>query len=141
MNGPCHPNQTWPKPVIIKSIELNKIFNWNELRNFGNFFKDEKFVYKNFNETIELLKKSEENVHNEVDTKPHELGNFDTVFDIVCFYKCIEILKIEKLYHSGIPYSQGEVKISHGNVSSLAPVSLNLIKKLKIPIYTTKKNL
>ena len=131
-------NCTLIKPEFPK--ELNKIFNWNELRNFGNFFKDEKFVYQNFNETIELLKKSEENVHNEVDTKPHELGNFDTVFDIVCFYKSLEYLGIENLYHSGIPFSQGEIEIDHGAVSSLAPVTLDLIKNLHIPIYTTKKN-
>ena len=48
------------------------------------------------------------------EAKPHELGNFDTVFDIVCFYKCIDVLKHNKLYHSGVPYSQGEIKISHG---------------------------
>ena len=131
-------NCTLIKPEFPK--ELNKIFNWNELRNFGNFFKDEKFVYQNFNETIELLKKSEENVHNEVNTRPHELGNFDTVFDIVCFYKSLEYLGIENLYHSGIPFSQGEIEIDHGAVSSLAPVTLDLIKNLHIPIYTTKKN-
>ena len=131
-------NCTLIEPEFPK--ELNKNFNWNELKNFGNFFKDEKFVFQNFNETIELLKKSEENVHNEVDAKPHELGNFDTVFDIVCFYKSLEYLGIENLYHSGIPFSQGEIEIDHGVVSSLAPVTLNLIKNLGIPVYTTTKN-
>jgi uncharacterized protein (TIGR00299 family) protein len=131
-------NCTLIKPEFPK--ELNKNFNWNQLKDFGNFFKDEKFVYQNFNETIKLLKKSEENVHNEVNAKPHELGNFDTVFDIVCFYKSLEYLGIEKLYHSGIPFSQGEIEIDHGTVSSLAPVTLELIKNLSIPIYTTKKN-
>ena len=126
------------KPEFPK--EFNKNFNWSELKNFGNFFKEEKFVYQNFNETIELLKKSEENVHNEVDTKPHELGNFDTVFDIVCFYKSLEFLGVKNLYHSGIPFSQGEIEIDHGTVSSLAPVTLELIKNLGVPIYTTNKN-
>ena len=126
------------EPLIPKS--LDKSYSWDELKKFIEYIKDEDFVYKNSIETIELIEECELEVHESEITNPHELGNFDTVFDIVCFYKCIEILKIEKLYHSGIPYSQGEIKISHGNVSSLAPVSINLIKKLKIPIYTTKKN-
>jgi Uncharacterized conserved protein len=66
---------------------LNKNFDWIELKKFGYLIKEEKFVYHNFNETIELLKKAEEHVHGEIDVKPHEKGNFDTVFDIVCFYK------------------------------------------------------
>ena len=119
---------------------LNKNFDWNELKNFGYLIKEEKFVYHNFNETIELLKKAEEHVHGEINVKPHELGNFDTVFDIVCFYKCLEYLNIENLYHSGLPFSQGEIEIDHGVVSSLAPVTLNLIKSLGVPIYTSKKN-
>ena len=126
------------EPIIPKS--LDKSFNWDELKDFIEFIKDEAIVYKNSLETIDLIEKCELEVHRSNSTKPHELGNFDTVFDIVCFYKCIDVLKIDKLYHSGVPYSQGEIKISHGNVSSLAPVSLNIIKKLKIPIYTTKKN-
>ena len=126
------------KPIFPK--KLSKNFDWNQLKKFGNSFREEKFVYHNFNETIELLKKSEEDVHNEIDVKPHELGNFDTVFDIVCFYKCLEYLNIENLYHSGIPFSQGEIEIDHGVVSSLGPVTLNLVKNLGVPIYTSKKN-
>jgi len=126
------------EPVIPKS--LDKIFNWNELKKFADYVKDEPKVYQNFIETIELIEKSELNVHASGSSKPHELGNFDTVFDIVCFYKCLEFLNIEKLYHSGLPFSQGQIKISHGIVSSLAPVSLDLIKKLQIPVYTTKNN-
>ena len=126
------------KPIFPK--ELSKNFDWNQLKKFGNSFREEKFVYENFNETIDLLKKSEEEVHNEIDAKPHELGNFDTVFDIVCFYKCLEYLNIENLYHSGIPFSQGEIEIDHGVVSSLAPVTLNLVKNLGVSVYTSKKN-
>jgi len=126
------------EPIIPKS--LDKSFNWSDLKKFIECIKDEATVYKNSIETIDLIQKCESEVHYSDEAKPHELGNFDTVFDIVCFYKCLDVLKIDKLYHSGVPYSQGEIKISHGNVSSLAPVSLNIIKKLKIPIYTTKKN-
>ncbi len=120
--------------------ELNKNFSWDELKNFGKSIKDEKFVFKNFIETIDILKSSEEDVHNERNTIPHELGNFDTVFDIVCFYKCIEYLNTEKLYYSGIPLNQGEINIDHGIVSSIAPVSLNLINKMGVSVYNSKKN-
>ena len=126
------------EPIIPK--KLDKSFNWDELRRFAEYIKDEVFVYENLIQTIDLIKKCESDVHGSDETKPHELGNFDTVFDIVCFYKCIEILNIKNLYHSGVPFSQGEIKISHGIVTSLAPVSLNIIKKLGIPIYTTMKN-
>ena len=126
------------EPIIPKN--LDKTFNWEDLRNFAEDLKDEVFVYENFLETIDLIKKCESDVHGSDAAKPHELGNFDTVFDIVCFYKCIEILNIKKLYYSGIPFSQGEIKINHGIVSSLAPVSLKIIKKLGIHVYTTTKN-
>ena len=126
------------EPIIPKN--LDKSFNWEELRKFVENLKDEVLIYENLIETIDLIKKCESDVHDSDTAKPHELGNFDTVFDIVCFYKCIEILNIKKLYHSGVPFSQGEIKISHGIVSSLAPVSLSIIKKLGIPIYTTRKN-
>ncbi len=126
------------EPIIPK--KLNKSFNWEELIKFAEDLKDEVLVYENLIQTINLIKKCESDVHSSDETKPHELGNFDTVFDIVCFYKCIEILNIKKLYHSGVPFSQGMIKISHGIVSSLAPVSLSIIKNLGIPIYTTMKN-
>ena len=126
------------EPIIPKN--LDKSFSWEELIKFAEYLKDEVLVYENLIQTIDLIKKSESDVHGSHETKPHELGNFDTVFDIVCFYKCIEILNIKKLYHSGVPFSQGVIKISHGIVSSLAPVSLSIIKKLGIPIYTTMKN-
>ena len=104
-------------PIIPK--KLDKSFNWDELKRFAEYLKDEVLVYENLIQTIDLIKKCESDVHGSVETKPHELGNFDTVFDIVCFYKCIEILNIKNLYHSGVPFSQGEIKISHGIVTSL----------------------
>ena len=67
---------------------LDKSFSWEELIKFAEYLKDEVLVYENLIQTIELIKKSESDVHGSDETKPHELGNFDTVFDIVCFYKC-----------------------------------------------------
>ncbi|GIR91465.1 MAG: hypothetical protein CM15mP91_2350 [Chloroflexota bacterium] len=87
--------------------------------------KDEVFVYENLIQTIDLIKKCESDVHGSDEAKPHELGNFDTVFDIVCFYKCIEILNI-KIYTILSSFFSREIKISHGIVTSLAPVSLNI---------------
>ena len=103
------------EPIIPKS--LDKSFNWSDLKKFIERIKDEATVYNDSIETIDLIQKCESEVHDSNEAKPHELGNFDTVFDIVCFYKCLDVLKIDKLYHSGVPYSQGEIKISHGNVS------------------------
>ena len=129
---------TFIEPVIPEELDVS--FNWTDLYSFAERIKTESFIYKNLIETIDLLKTSEEEVHKTSGPKPHELGNFDTIFDIVCFYKCIEVLDIKNLYHSGIPFSQGQISIHHGDVSSLAPVSLNLIKKLGVPIYTSSKN-
>ena len=126
------------KPIFPNG--LNKNLNWSEIKDFGKLIKSENYVFKNFIETVELLETSEKEVHNDSNTEPHELGNFDTVFDIVCFYKCIEYLNVENLYYSGIPLNQGEIHIDHGSVSSVAPVSLNLIKKMRVNIYNSKKN-
>ncbi len=129
---------TYIEPVIPS--DLNRSFDWAELIKFAEPIKNELYIYKNYIESIELLKKAEEEVHNSHSSKLHELGNFDTIFDIICFYKCIEILKINNLYHSGVPFTQGEIKIDHGIVSSLAPASLNLVKNLQIPVYSSTKN-
>jgi hypothetical protein len=40
-----------------------------------------------------------------------------------------------------VPFSQGNISIEHGTVPSLAPVSLNLIKKMNIPVFGFNKNI
>ncbi len=90
--------------------------------------------------TLDLIKESEEEVHKKKSSDMHELGSLDTMFDLIGFYSSIEWLGIYNFYSSAIPFSQGNIKIEHGLVSATAPVTLNIIKKLKIPVFSSAIN-
>tara|TARA_B100001029_G_scaffold90815_1_gene74511 strand:- start:197 stop:1381 length:1185 start_codon:yes stop_codon:yes gene_type:complete len=122
------------EPLIPKNL-LNHKYNWKDLFSAIEPFKKNLNLYKNAKSTLDLLKESEEEVHGDKNNNPHELGSIDTIFDIIGFYSCIDYLNIKNIFSSAVPFSQGNVSIQHGIVASLAPVSLNLVKKINIPVF------
>lgn len=132
-------NCTLITPIIPLSIE-KKNYTWQEFNNLINVYKDDNILYGLIKSTLKLIQDCEIIVHKDKNSQPHELGNIDTIFDLVSFYSAVNYLEVDSIYSSGIPFSEGNIKVSHGTVSSLAPVSLEIIQKLKIPLFGSKLN-
>ena len=128
------------RPVFPKNL-LNDRYDWKDLFSLIEPLKKNLDLYENVKSTLVLIKESEEDIHGDEDNKPHELGSIDTIFDIVGFYSCINYLDLDHIFSSAVPFSQGNISIEHGTVPSLAPVSLNLIKKINIPVFGFSKNI
>jgi len=127
-------------PVFPESL-LNDRYSWKDLFSLIEPLKENLDLYQNAKSTLALIKESEEDIHGDEDNKPHELGSIDTIFDIVGFYSCINYLNADHIFSSAVPFSQGNISIEHGTVPSLAPVSLNLIKKMNIPVFGFNENI
>ncbi|MCK4994575.1 MAG: nickel pincer cofactor biosynthesis protein LarC [Candidatus Omnitrophica bacterium] len=87
-------------------------------------------------EIFTKLAQAESDVHNEPIAKVHfhQLGELDTIVDIVGCVLAIKLLGIEKVYSSSITIGTGMVN-SHGEIFPLpAPAALELIKKRTINI-------
>ena len=132
-------NCTLITPVIPTSIE-QITYTWQEFNKLINVYKEDNILYSSIKSTLKLIQDCEIIVHKDSRSQPHELGNIDTIFDLVCFYSAIKYLKVDSIYSSGIPFSEGNIKVSHGTVSSLSPVSIELIQKLKIPLFGSRLN-
>ncbi len=126
-------------PVIPLAIE-QKTYTWQEFNKLINVFKEDNILYHLIKSTLKLIQDSEIIVHKDKASQPHELGNIDTIFDLVSFYSAIKYLNVDTIYSSGLPFPEGNIKVFHGSVSSLAPVSLEIIQKLQIPLFGSKLN-
>ncbi|MEO0100063.1 MAG: nickel pincer cofactor biosynthesis protein LarC [candidate division WOR-3 bacterium] len=73
-------------------------------------------------EIFSLLLKAEAKVHRTKTTHLHELGEYDTIFDIVGCLLALNLLEIKEIYASFVPL--GKIK---------APVTLEILKG--IPVY------
>ena len=84
------------------------------------------------------LARAEAAVHKQPINKVHfhQLGELDTIIDIVGCVLALKILGIEKVYSSGLTIGTGTVS-SHGEIFPLpAPAAMELIKKRTINIDT-----
>lgn len=82
------------------------------------------------------LAKAESKVHGVSAKKAHfhELGNIDTIVDIVGVVSGIKNLGIEKIFASGLNLGSGFVKCEHGIFPVPAPATAELVKSL--PVYS-----
>ena len=121
-------------PVFASGFK-NRRYDWPDFYEMIKKFKDNSSFYDSLKDSLDLLRTSENEVHGTDRSKPHELGSADTIFDLICFYSAVKFLEVNSLHSSGIPFSQGSINISHGTVPSVSPVTLQIIKKLKIPVF------
>jgi uncharacterized protein (TIGR00299 family) protein len=121
-------------PVFTSGFN-NRRYDWSDFYEMIKKFKDDSSFYDSLKDSLDLLRTSENEVHDTDRSKPHELGSADTIFDLISFYSAVKFLEVRSLHSSGIPLSQGSINISHGTVPSVSPVTLQIIKKLKIPVF------
>ncbi len=127
------------KPIFPETL-INLEYSWEDLFSLIEPLKKNIDLYQNVKSTLSLIKESEEDIHGDEGNQPHEIGSIDTIFDIVGFYSCIDFLEVNYIFSSAVPFSQGNISIQHGTVASLAPVSMNLIKKINIPVFGFNRN-
>jgi len=59
----------------------------------------------------------------------HEVGALDSIVDIVGAAIGLEVLEIDRLYSSPVPFSGGQVETQHGTLPVPAPATLEILSK------------
>jgi uncharacterized protein (TIGR00299 family) protein len=79
--------------------------------------------------SLRLLEEAEIKVHGRRGHTFHELGDPDTLFDLVGIATCLDYLQIHRVFCSPIPLARGKwVKTEHGFIPIPAPVTLEILK-------------
>lgn len=65
----------------------------------------------------------------------HEVGAIDSIVDIVAAAICIEMLEIDDIQASPIPFGTGYVKCAHGLLPVPVPATVEILKG--VPVYQT----
>ncbi|MFH1407271.1 MAG: nickel pincer cofactor biosynthesis protein LarC [Candidatus Omnitrophota bacterium] len=71
----------------------------------------------------------------------HELGEIDTLLDIVSAAAGLKLLGIEKVYASALPYSHGFIKSHHGKLPVPAPATAKLMEGVAVNFPDTEGEL
>ncbi len=93
------------------------------------WLKNEKIL----KEAWKLIKETEQEVHGKKDIHLHELGSFDTIFDIFVTCFLIETINPEFIQISPVNVGTGTVKTSHGVLPVPPPVTEGILEKTKLP--------
>ncbi len=85
-----------------------------------------------------LLEEAEKEVHG-ISEGFHELGDPDTLFDLLCAGLALDYLSPDEVYCSPLPLSRGEVRCEHGPLPLPAPATLALLKG--VPVYPLRSSI
>ena len=82
------------------------------------------------------LKEAESQVHGTSQGEPelHELGEVDTLVDVVGSVVALELLGVQRVYSSPLPSGSGVVKSAHGVLPVPAPATAALLTMAQAPI-------
>ncbi|MBF8267082.1 MAG: hypothetical protein HW388_590 [Dehalococcoidia bacterium] len=82
---------------------------------------------------LECLEAAEARVHGG-GHRLHELGEMDTLIDVVGVVSGLELLGIERLYSSPLPCGWGVISSQHGSLPVPAPATLEIMLMAKAPV-------
>ena len=81
------------------------------------------------------LGEAEAYVHNVPleDVHFHEVGAIDAIIDITGAAIALDVLKIEQVYASPLPFTRGHMRMAHGLMPLPAPATLEILRNVKAP--------
>ena len=87
-------------------------------------------------QTFTLLAHAEARVHGEPveHVHFHEVGALDSIVDVTGTMIGLEVLGIERLYASALPFGSGMIKSSHGQIPLPAPATLEVLRLANAPL-------
>lgn len=84
-------------------------------------------------QALRLLEEAEKKVHGQMSHTFHELGDPDTIFDLVGVATCLDYLRIDRVFCSPIPLARGKLVWSeHGFIPIPAPATLEILKGVPV---------
>ncbi|MFN4181919.1 MAG: LarC family nickel insertion protein [bacterium] len=89
-------------------------------------------------EVLERILNVEKEIHKTEKTHLHELGEWDTVGDVVGFIYGLESLQVEELWFSSIPVGEGTIKLEEGEYPNPVPAVLSLARNYVLERRNTK---
>ncbi|MHA2610486.1 MAG: nickel pincer cofactor biosynthesis protein LarC2 [bacterium JZ-2024 1] len=89
-------------------------------------------------EVLQRILEVEKEVHKTEKPHLHELGEWDTVADVVGFIYGLEYLKVEELWFSSIPVGEGTIKLKEGEYPNPVPAVISLAKNYMVERRRTK---
>jgi len=132
-------NDIWVDQLQILLEETKHHRTANDLRNALNkFIKDIKIgeeAGQYAKEVLDMLIKSESEVHGELEEKLHlhELSSVDTLIDILGTTLCLDgigfFTEDFEIYCSELPIGGGKIKVSHGLIPVPAPAVVKILEK------------
>ncbi len=125
-------NEISAKQFIVQENK-KKVRHIEEIKKIINTSKLEKDVKEKSISMINRLEKAERKIHKKFDHF-HELGELDTIIDIVGAIVGLKLLKIEKVFSKPVNVGKGFVNTAHGVMPVPAPATMEILKG--IPIYS-----
>lgn len=94
-------------------------------------------------EVLELLAAAEAKVHGKKTSHVHfhELGDFDTLLDIVGALSGLKRLGVATVYASPIPLGRGFIKTDHGKMAAPAPATVEILRGVPVRMTDRKGEL
>ena len=92
---------------------------------------------------FDRLGEAEASVHGSLSNQIqlHELGEVDTIFDVVGCTLGLWMLEVEKLYCSPLPSGSGTIQTEHGTIPVPSPATTALLMNSSAPIVPSPSNL
>lgn len=130
------------KQDVFEGIHLNiedtKVhFTIKEMENIINRIELNEKIKSDAKGMLEILINAESTVHrvSKDELHFHELSNIDTLIDLIGIADGINFFGIDTVFCGPVPCGTGTIKTSHGIIPNPPPVTLEILKGLKIVFY------
>lgn len=117
---------------VLTVQDTKRHVSFQEIVNLLKSSKIKKEIKEKAIQVFDNLAFAEASIHNckKSHVKFHEVGAIDAIIDIVGSLAGFDYFGIDKFISSELPFSRGEVEISHGKIPLPAPAVIELLKNV-----------